>query len=248
MANRRFGYLRAPAILTLGLLASSCARQEEHLIVESAALVEAPCNISTAPGSLRGRGFVDVSFDTGYFAAFTLRNNLVLQGADNSSTGVEPSEMHLTSVDVVLDMPQDPSIISAVAATDPALVEYNQILASSSFNGQDTISTFVEIPAATFDGLRDAISARYTDDVRLTMTMGVTFHALRASNKGVNDFGEVDAREFTLPIEVCFNCLRDCEGCGAGCDTDMDVGASGICGSAQDQSLKPASCPDTMDP
>jgi len=233
----------APALVSLAVALGSCARQEESLIVTRALIIESPCTLGLSTSSALARGFVDLSFVTGYWAGFELKNNLIQQPSGSTSSGVDTSEMYIESVDVRLDTPQDSSIIDAVEAVDPALVDYNQILASNSFAGQDSWGEFVEVPQATMDALRNAISAKYSPDVRLTMTMNVTFHAIRASNK----IGEVDAREFTLPVELCFDCLRDCTGCGAGCSTDESVGV-GLCGSAQDGAVVPASCVDTMAP
>lgn len=246
MVKYSFG-LSAAGLLSVALLTGSCAKQEESLIVTRALVVESPCSISTGSNTSLARGFVDLSFDTAYWAAFELKNNLVSTASDKTSSGVNTSELYIDSVDVVLDTPQDSSIIAAVEAVDPALVDFNQIQASNSLQGQDILGTWVEIPEATFDALRNAMAAKYDDDVRLTLTMTVTFRAVRASNKGVNDFGEIEAREFTLPIEMCVNCLRDCSACGSGCDGDTTVG-SGLCGSAQDGATVPASCVDTMDP
>jgi hypothetical protein len=247
MWNRRIGFVAVPTFLSLAVLTSGCARQEESIIVDKAITLTAPCSVADGSDTYSPRGVVDISFDTGFMAAFLLVNNLQQQGAENSSTGVEPSEMHLTSVDVRLDMPQDSAVISDVNSVDGALVEYNQILASTSFDAQDTIEALVEVPEASFDALRNSISARYADDVRLTMTMNVTFHAVRASNKGVNDFGEIDAREFTYPVDLCFNCLRDCSCGDPDCATDMDVG-TGVCGYAQGQTITPLSCDATLPP
>lgn len=242
MVNR-IGFVAGSALVCLAVLSSGCARQEESIIVEKALPLTAPCSVaSSGSGNVYSpRGIVDLSFDTGFMAAFLVVNNLQQQGNQNTSSGVETSEMHLTSVDVVLDMPQDSAVISDAESVDGALTQYNQILASTSFDAQDTIEALVEVPEASLDALRDSISARYSDDVRLTMTMNVTFHAVRASNTGVNDFGEIDAREFTYPVDLCFDCLRDCSCGDPDCESDMDIG-SGVCGYAQSDTIIPASC------
>jgi hypothetical protein len=240
MSPRRFGSLAVPLALALAA-GSGCARQEESILVTRALPITSPCVADVnAPDALQ-QGVLDLSFDTAYLASFEVFNNLAQKGQTSNATGVDTSELHLKEVDVSLDTPQDSTVIDRVKSSGAGLAEYTDPVATVSLLGQDSSAAFAEVHQPTVEALRNAVSAAHGTDVELLLTMDVTFRAVRASNVGVNNVGEIEARTFTLPISMCFGCLRDCSTCGGACDSDTAVG-SGLCGNAQDGPTIPESC------
>ena len=121
---------------------------------------------------------------------------------------------------------------------------------------QDQMGVAVDIPEANLDAIRSAMGLQFGQS--RILNMGVTFTALRASNSGVANSGVVRAREFTLPIELCMGCLRDCASTEVAEDTDgmvelcggsecmndpaFDALQSGVCGNAQSTAVQPVCC------
>lgn len=206
--------------------------------------------------SLAG-GVVDVSFTTGYKAAFALLNNLQETGVNGTNQGTEASEMKLTEAIVEISFPGNSTIGGAVEAQEPTLVRYSAPLATNSWNGGDTIAPFVDIPPATLAAVGTQMEAQGITD--LQMVMSVQFRAERSSNSGIGKSGVVESRSFEFPIDVCIGCLRACvptpltttdandeevtdELCSAAsCQADA-VWVGGACRNAQDRAVFPPCC------
>ncbi len=223
------------------LVALSCAEQEESLYVVHAVPID-PEGCSANPSSV-GQGWdtLDLSFDTGFVVALQLKNNLMSGRTSNS--GIDDSEMLLRDVDVRLDIPQRPDLIEAIAAVDPSLVEFNSVLASDSISGQQESVVAVRIPPGSLDAIGTAVGGTFGtgSDLRIGLTVSIVVHALRASNELGGGVGKVEAREFVFPVDLCFNCLRDCSTCAGTC-TDTEVGSGGVCGNAQSVATVPMDC------
>jgi hypothetical protein len=225
---------------------SACAKEEESIIVLNAvaptADESASCMISASDTPF-GEGLVDLSFDTGYTLGLNVRNNLA--AVKNSNTGIDDSEMFIESADVRLDIPQDPGLIDNISSGDSSLIEFNQVLANTSLSSQDEVGVAVDVPRASLEAIGNAVGSSHGTgpDTRVTMTVSVVLHAIRAANTLPGGVGDVEAREFTFPVEICFNCLRDCSACApdSGVCTGTNVG-SGICGNAQDSGAQPLDC------
>lgn len=246
------------ALLSAGALASSgCVQEEESLIITQANSLsnsdDGACSSDTSATPL-GVDVLDVSFGTGYVASFTLANQLPTRTSNN---GISDNELKVTSVDVRLDTPQDPSIIAAV---DPAFVEFNTPVATNSLAPGSSLPYVVEVPASAMDAIGAAVGNAVGTDTSLTMTMTVTFRALRAANVYGNGLGEIESRSFTLPIKICAGCLLECLPTevtttnSMGDDETVDVctienclnaptiGAGGACGNAQTNPVNPPCC------
>ena len=246
------------ALLSAGALVSSgCVQEEESLIITQAnsltASEDGACSSDNSATPL-GVDVLDVSFGTGYVASFTLLNQLPTRTSNN---GIDDNELKVTSVDVRLDTPQDPSIISSV---DPAFVEFNTPVATNSLSPGNSLAYVVEVPASAMDAVGTAIGNAVGTDTTLTMTMTVTFRAVRAANVYGNGLGEIESRSFTLPIKVCAGCLLECLPTevtttnAMGVEETVDVctldnclnattfEAGGACGNAQTNAVNPACC------
>ncbi len=197
----------ATLVSTGVFFSSACVEEEESLIILRANPITTSdsgfCSTDTSSTAL-GLDVVDVSFGTGYVASFTLKNQLPSRTSNN---GIDDNELKVTSVDVRLDTPQDPSIIGSV---DPAFAEFNTPVATDSLPPQGETSYIVEVPASAMQAVGNAIGSAVGTDTTLTMTMTVTFRAVRAANVYGNGLGEIESRSFTLPIKVCAGCLLEC--------------------------------------
>ena len=223
--------------LALTLIAGCAPNQEAVYVVGAQARAGDDCTL--APDTYINRGNVDLSFSTGYTAAFQILNNLQMQQAGSTNNGIDNSEVQMRDVDVKLSFPQDPQVAVDVANAGIPL-EFNQILASTSLPAQTRGTAFVEIPDVTLDAIGQSIGSRLGTDVRLDMLLEVEFHARRSANDGLNDAGIIDVRPFTLPVEICFACLRDCTGCtGNECITRGPLEGTTVCGGVQDGQFIP---------
>ncbi len=162
---------------------------------------------------------------------------------DTSNAGIDTNEMQLLSVDVELSMPQAPDVIDAIRDRDESLLDFNAPLATNSLPAGATQGVAVEvIPQLTAQALAELIPTQFSLDSRLTIEATVVFHASRSGN-GVGKVGEIDSRDFTFPIRLCFGCLVWCGGCLDGeCPLDATGWAGGICGNAQDNVVYPSVC------
>lgn len=239
-----FGVLVAGAVSL-----PSCAADQESLIITSALFIQqAEDGSCAAAGTELSRDVLDVSFNTGYTAAFAVLNNLTLTSSAGTNTGIEASEMKLIDVIVELSMPSNPEIISAVTATEPALTRFSTPIATVSFVGQEEYTTFVVVPPESITGIGAEMAANGVSST--TMIMSVIFRAHRSSNAGLGDSGVVESRSFELPITVCSgtSCLRNCPGVADGscsveeCGSGVLIGSGGVCGNAQSYLTAPLCC------
>jgi len=230
------------ALLAVGM-ASSCAQQEEALIVShSPAFVDGDCFADPSQNTQLQRGVLDVAYGTAYTLPVVLTNNLGARPGTTSNTGVENGELQLRDVDVTLTMEQAPDVLRAVAAQNGAFVEFSQTLASVSLQpGQETGVLVDVITDGASRALRDAIQANLDAGARPIVTAEVVFHATRTGNS-TGSLGVIDARAYTFPIQVCIGCLPvTCETCpDAQCPPDAAF--VGPCGNAQDSVLVPSVC------
>jgi hypothetical protein len=206
------------------------------LIVLNASAFDEECSPTD---EVLSRGVIDASFATAGVVWFQVKNNMSPEAGGDNNTHIDNSEMFLTDVDVRISTPQDGSIAGAV---DNGLVEYNMPVAGDSFTGQEVVHVAVPITADTISQLGSAIAGSVGTSAVVTMIIEVEFHGLRASNE-FGGLGEIDARPFTFPIDICFGCLRDCSGCPdvPECASDPSVGA-GQCGYAQNNLIVPSVC------
>jgi hypothetical protein len=240
------------SIALVSLFATGCVQDQEALLISHAvaptvAAGGSDCTI-TAGGTPLIRGVLDVSFNTGYMAGLSVRNNL--QPLMNS--GIDVSEMAIRDAEVRLAMPQDPAVIDAVRAMDPALVEYKYDLPTTSILGSEDMGVAVEIPRATISAISEQMGLEFGEE--RTLNVSVVVNALRSSNTGIANSGVVSSREFTLPVRLCAGCLRECvsttaadtdgaELCdGSACISDPTFIEGGACGNAQTTVVNPTCC------
>ena len=234
MMNRIARVGISAAALAAVSLSASCTQQQEALIIVAALPVSpeadgASCSAGdSASGAFLSRGVADISFNTGYAAAFSVLNNLSQTTAAGTNTGIEASEMKLIDAVVELSTPANPEL---TAGLDSSVTRFSVPLATSSFSGQETYSTFVFVPEANISQIAAAMSAGGVDST--TMELSVIFRAQRSSNAGAGKSGIVESRSFELPVDLCNGCLRDNSTCADASDANPSIGSGGACGNAQ---------------
>jgi hypothetical protein len=226
------------------VLGTGCADNQESLIVLMVPAWEGgECVIPASSDVALLMGTLDLAFGTPYAMPALLLNNTSDQAAGDNNSGVVSNEIQLLDADVDLSMAQAPDIIDALRDMDGALVSFNVPLSSNSIAPGQTVGTLVEvIPQQTAVAMGDLVRAQFGAASRLTVEAHVVFHATRTGNN-VGKVGGIDAREFTFPISVCFDCLFTCASCEGGeCPVGSTGLAGGVCGNAQDLVLYPAAC------
>jgi hypothetical protein len=232
-------------VTLLALLGTGCAENEESLIVLMAPAWEMGGCIITADAGAASLpyGILDLTYGTPYAMPAILLNNTAEQSAGDNNSGVQSNELQLLDADVDLSMPQAPDVIEALRDIDDALVSFNVPLSTNSLPPGGSAGVLVEvIPQRTSMALGDVIAAQVGTNAKLTIQAAVQFHASRSGN-AVGKVGEIDARDFSFPIQVCFGCLTSCTSCpDAECPLDATGWAGGICGNAQDLVVYPSVC------
>lgn len=235
----------APAVALLGALASfGCAGEQESLIVlhSPAWNDEGDCVVDPGNDTALALGVLDVSVRTPYMLPVILQNQLVADEA--SSNGIDNGEMQLRSADVVLSMAQQPEIIDALEAQDPALVDFNTPLPTVSLPSGSRQGILLEVVSRAAAEALDAEIAALDTGSRPILSVEVTINARRTGN-AVGGIGEVAAREYIFPIQICSGCLLTCATCaGQQCPLEtsgMGV-VGGVCGNAQDLPYAPIGC------
>lgn len=228
----------------LGVVGTGCADNQESLIVLMApAWDEEGCVIATNADAALPYGTLDLSFGTPYAMPAVLLNNTADQATNDNNSGIVTNEIQLLDADVDLSMAQAPEIIDALRDMNGAFVSFNVPLSTNSILPGQTVGVLVEvIPQPTAVAMAELVRAQFGPASKLTVEASVVFHASRSGNNR-GSVGGVDAREFSFPISVCFDCLRSCAGCpGAECPVGADEFTGGVCGNAQDLVLTPTAC------
>jgi hypothetical protein len=232
-------------VTLLALLGTGCAENEESLIVLMAPAWEMTDCIITADTRAASLpyGILDLNYGTPYAMPAILLNNTAEQAPNDNNSGVQSNELQLLDADVDLSLPQAPEVIDALRDIDGALVSFNVPLSSNSLPPGGAAGVLVEvIPQRTAMQLRDELAARVGANAKLTVQAAVQFHASRSGNT-IGKVGEIDARDFSFPIQVCFGCLTTCVSCpDAECPVEATEWGGGICGNAQDLEVYPAVC------
>lgn len=242
----RIKMIAAGIALAGGLGLPGCAGEQESLIVlhspawdeEGSCLVDAANDVGLALGLL------DVSVHTPYMLPVVLQNQLVADDAN----GVDNGEMQLRSVDVKLTMDQAPDIIEALEERDPALVDFNYPLPTDSLPSEGRAGVLVEVVSRTASQELDSQLTGLDPGSRPILSAHLVFHARRTGN-AVGGIGEVEAREYVFPIQICSGCLLTCSTCAGGeCPLEPTGLVGGVCGNAQDLPYAPAGCGNPLMP
>lgn len=232
----------APGVVLLGALAlCGCADQQESLIVlhSPAWGDEGACVVDPGNDTALALGVLDVSVHTPYMLPVILQNQLV---ADDTAGGIDNGEMQLRSADVVLSMSQQPEIIDALEAQDPALVDFNTPLPTVSLPSGSRQGILLEVVSRAAAEALDAELAALEAGSRPILSVEVTINARRTGN-AVGGIGEVAAREYIFPIQICSGCLLTCATCaGQQCPLESTGVVGGVCGNAQDLPYAPSGC------
>jgi hypothetical protein len=232
-------------VTLLALLGTGCAENEESLIVLMAPAWEMGGCVITADTSAASLpyGMLDLTYGTPYAMPAILLNNTAEEAANANNSGVQSNELQLIDADVDLSMPQAPDVLEALRDMDESLVSFNVPLSTNSLPPGGAAGVLVEvIPQRTSMALGDVIAAQIGANAKLTVQAAVQFHASRSGNS-IGKVGEIDARDFSFPIQVCFGCLTTCVSCpDAECPVEATEWGGGVCGNAQDLEVYPAVC------
>lgn len=232
-------------VTLLALLGTGCAENEESLIVLMAPAWEMDGCVITADTTAASLpyGVLDLTYGTPYAMPAILLNNTAEQAANDNNSGVQSNELQLLDADVDLSMPQAPDVLDAVRDIDDSLVSFNVPLSTNSLPPGGALGVLVEvIPQRTSMALGDVIAAQIGANAKVTVQAAVKFHASRSGNT-IGKVGDVDARDFSFPIQLCFGCLTSCASCAdAECPVEATEWAGGVCGNAQDLVVYPAAC------
>lgn len=229
-----------------GLSLPGCAGEQESLIVlhSPAWDEEGSCLADPSTDTRLSQGVLDVSAHTPYLLPVILQNQLV---ADDTN-GVDNGEMQLRNVDVRLTMDQAPDIIDALELRDPALVDFNYPLATDSLPSEGQAGVLVEVISRTAAEELEFQLNSLEDGARPVLTAHLVFHARRTGN-AVGGIGDVEAREFSFPIQICAGCLLTCSTCAGGeCPIEPTGVVGGVCGNAQDLFYAPSGCANPLMP
>lgn len=241
--------IRIVSALAVALAASGCADEQEALIVlhSPAWNEDGACVADPSTDAALALGLLDVAPQTPYMLPVILRNQLVPQDPNSTNSGIDNGEMQLRSADVSLSMPQAPEIIDQLEARDPALVDFSWPLPTDSLAPGEEQGVLLEvISRAAAQALSESL-ASLDPGARPILEVHIVFHARRTGN-AVGKVGEVEAREYTFPIQLCSGCLRTCETCANGqCPIDPAGVVGGVCGNAQDLPYAPVGCENPLD-
>ena len=236
--------------IVLGLLtatgATSCADQQEGLIILNALSTSSMGCLADPNAAALAQGRLDVYFGSPYLLLLAVQNQLQSMSGDASNGGIDNSEMQLRSADVRLTSEQIPGVIDALEAQDPALVEFSVSLASDSIGGGDLRGIFVEvISRAASEALRDQFGTHpeLPTGAIARLNAEVVIHARRTGN-AVGGVGDVEAREYIFPIDICVGCLLTTATCENGVPMDITGFVGGECGNTQNLPYAPAGCTD----
>ncbi len=230
----------AIALASLSLVAS-CADQEESIIIAGAPAWQGPCSVQVPSQLFLARGLLDVRFETEYMLPLEIQNQLLSQSGDTVNSGTDNSELQITGVDVRLSSQQIGGVIDRLENEDEAFVDFSPAVPTNSLSGGGALGFLVAvIPTSTASKLaqyrveaaQEAV-AGITDEAqrqstlrgvlarRETVVASVIVRARRTgNNKG--KVGEIEAREFQFPIEICHGCTISCSTCEYDVDYDGD--------------------------
>lgn len=252
---------------------TSCADEQESIIIVGAVVVDSGCTVTVPAQQYYSRGTLDLSFGRAYSVSLEIANQLQPQGAMTSNSGTDNSEFQITGIDVTLSSDQRPEIIDQLAAENEAFVDFSPAIPTNSLPGNSSLGLAVEaIPAATAARIAQirigeariageeaattfaaanpgatpeeiAVATASAQNAVLfqgeTLIASINLRARRTGNR-VGNVGEIDAREFRFPIEVCWGCLLSCQTCEQMIDPDgdgMDETVTGLCPNGFDVSL-----------
>lgn len=199
----------AALCLTLGL--GSCVQEAESVVVIGMPLLgedeEKPCQLKSGGDLYLQAINVDLSFTTGLTIPVELQNNLLSVAKQSSNSGLDNSEMRMSSVDVDIRSPQSPAIEESVRAVNPQFLKFNLPLASNSFSGGGSRALLmVQIPEDTMSKYRDAMVANgFTDGTPVNIEVELRFH-FDLTGGG----GKVASRSFRAPVRLSMGGLRKC--------------------------------------
>lgn len=244
-----FKFTAAVALATLPLL-GSCAQEEESLIVAGAPQWNGACAVQVPAQVYLARGFLDIRFETEYIVPMELQNQLQPQQPMMVNSGTDNSELQLVGIDVSLSSRQRPDLIDRLEAAGGSYVDFSPAVPTNSLPGGGSSGYLVTgIPAATAGllsqyrveeallagddaaamatGTPEEIDAARSAAMNGVLNRSETFEvniSVRARRTGnsVGDVGEIEAREFTFPVDLCHGCLISCAACTLDVDNDGD--------------------------
>lgn len=219
-------------------MVSGCADEQEALIVlhSIAPTVEqgsSVCMYDLDSDVFRFAGRMDVRAGDSYELAPVLMNNLPARTASSNNSGVDDSELQLTSsVDITLHLPSDVVADMGPGPDGERLpLSYSVPIATDSLGPGDLYAPLVEIVPQEYS---QALAAAIAPGDEVQLSVDIQSHATRTGNSRGN-VGVIDARLYSFPIELCNGCMVGyCECTSTNeCVTSTELFYT-VCGSVQD--------------
>lgn len=130
--------------------ATSCAEEQESLIIIGVVAAEDGCEFTVPAREYRPSGILDLSLGSAYRLNLEVSNQLVSQKAMMTNSSIDNSEMQISGVDVVLTSSHRPDVIETLADESEALVDFSPPVPTNSIGGGDLLEvSAIAIPAAT---------------------------------------------------------------------------------------------------
>ncbi len=139
----------AAALLSLAFV-SSCAEEQEPLIIAGAPVWNAGCAVQVPADLFLPMGILDVRFGTDYLLPLEVQNQLLAQQPQTQNSRTDNSEVQLLGVDISISSAQRPQIVSQLRTENPAFVEFSPSIPTDSLPGSSSKGLIIQaIPAAT---------------------------------------------------------------------------------------------------
>ena len=238
----------------LGLAAASALSgcvddggQASLVVLGATPLAAGACAAPSSSGQYTPSGVLDISFENTAVDQPAVILNQMSNDVDGDN--IPTNEIRLK---------EQQTIISFVAAnsSDLPTFEYTIPIASISVAPGATQGLFLRIPITIIDEIRANVSAQYGEGGVVPMLMTSKIVGIRS---GTGTGTEVESREFTFPIDMCFGCLRSCnstvlsvdDGMGGTNDVELCTADNclsgpradgGYCGNAYGLGVTPVCC------
>ncbi len=204
MARIRFSSVLALALPLTCLLSTSCADDQEYLLIDHAIWWSDDCTLD-ADGAIVDGQIGDVALGLPFGVGLSIENNLVQNGGSN--TNLDDTEIKLERATVSLSLLGDDGSIDSLAASNPGLFSFETPIQSLSLRGGEARPVVVNIPASTVDALASVVPV----DGSQTLIISTQIIGEHQSHK----IGTVESREFTTTMNLCNGCLATtCSGEG----------------------------------
>ena len=243
----------------------ACAQEGESVIVLGAPVFDAAsgefesfgCGATAGGSNFLAGMSIDVSVDTGLIIPLEVQNNILATSPGTTQGGIDQGEIRIESVEVDIRFPQLPELEAEVRADSEQYLHFTLPLPSDSIASSGGRKVFMAIIPDNIILRQRAMleKAGLTNGATVLAMYTFKFHAHRATAP-VLGFGEIDVREYTMPVQTGYNNLRTCQStvwqleegtpiyelCSPANCASPQVYRGSICGNAQFTQQTPMCC------